>query len=172
MASVFVPQAGATTRVHFQSTAVLQRRVFVEVRIAAALGKALLLLLLVALALVSPSIAPAAELQKRVLIISSVDANLPAIAAMNQAIRSTLKNALPARVQIYNEVQDDFQIPNDKYAAEMVSLLRRKYEGEKIDLIIALSIPALKFLLKYQDELFSGTPIVFLAEDLSRSREP
>ena len=154
MAFVFVPRPIASSRVHFA-----------EVRMTSALARALLFVLLAALSLVSPSIASGAEPQKRVLIISSVDANLPAIAIMNQAIRSTLKNALPARFQIYNEVQDEFQIPNEKYAAEMVSLLRRKYEGERIDLIIALSSPALKFLLKYQGELFSNTPIVFLTED-------
>jgi len=152
--------------VHFKSTVVLmQGRALAEFRMAAALGRALLFVLLASVALVCPSIASAAEPQKRVLIISSVDPNLPAIALMNQAIRATLKNALPARVAIYNEVQDEFQIPNDKYAAEMVRLLRRKYEGERIDVIIVLSSPALKFLLKYKDELFSNTPIVFLTED-------
>src|SRR5258705_7930967 len=50
----------------------------------------------------------------------------------------------------------------------MVKLLHRKYEGVHLDLVYAISLPALKFLLQHRSELFSNVPIVFLVNDESR----
>jgi PAS domain S-box-containing protein len=46
-----------------------------------------------------------------------------------------------------------------------VGLLRRKYEGRKFDLIIAVQPPALRLLLKNQPEIFPDTPVVFQVLD-------
>jgi len=124
-----------------------------------------LFVVLMSLPFALPVAASTAEPHKRILILSSEDPNLPGPLVLNQAIRSTLNNGSSVHVQFYNEAQDNFRIPNDKYEKEMVSLLRRKYEGEKIDLIFALVAPALKFLLKHRSELFPDTPIVFVAHD-------
>ena len=126
-----------------------------------ALSCALLLLLL-------PGIAFADEPQKNVLIFNSDDTALPASILINQAIRSTFKERWKSPIQIYDEGQDSFRIPNEKYEAEMLSLLQRKYDGIHLDLIFALGPPALRFLVKHQGELFSGTPVVFLSTDPSR----
>ena len=120
-------------------------------------------LLLLAFAL--PVAASPAEPPKKILILCAEDSTLPGAMLLNQAIRSTLTKGSSVHVQYYSEAQDNFRIPNDRYEAEMVSLLRRKYEGEKIDLIFALIAPALKFLLKHRNELFPDTPIVFVAHD-------
>jgi PAS domain S-box-containing protein len=132
---------------------------------ALARGQSILFVLIVALLVPAAPVAAGAEMPKRVLILSSEDPNLPAITILTQAIRSTLMNGSPGRVQFYNEAQDNFRILNEKYEEEMVGFLRRKYEGEKIDLIFALAVPALKFLLKHQSELFPDTPIIFFVHD-------
>jgi signal transduction histidine kinase len=46
-----------------------------------------------------------------------------------------------------------------------VSLLRRKYAGRKVDLVIAGLSSGLDFAVKYRGELFPGVPIVFVAVD-------
>ena len=43
--------------------------------------------------------------------------------------------------------------------------MRRKYEGQKFDLIVAFSSVALKLLLRHRAELFPDTPMVFLVAD-------
>ena len=124
-------------------------------------GCALLLLLL-------PSIALGDEPQKNVLLLYSDDVSLPANTLITQAIRSTFKEQWKSPIQVYDEGQDSFRIPSEKYDAEMVRLLQKKYEGIHLDLIFALGPPALRFLLQHQSELFSGTPIVFMVTDPSR----
>lgn len=113
----------------------------------------------------SASVAAASDSARRVLIFSSADVNTPAIALLNQSIRSTFQSASPVRVQLYTEALDALRIPNEKYEGELVRLLEKKYEGERIDLIICLARDALKFLLKHESELFSGIPRVFVTHD-------
>ena len=110
----------------------------------------------------------AAEVPKKVLIFSSDDQFIPAITLVNQAIRTTMKNGSPSQVQFFYEAQDSFRIATEKYEGELVGLLRRKYDGENIDLIYVLGPPALRFLLKHQGELFSDTAMVFVVPDQRR----
>jgi PAS domain S-box-containing protein len=104
----------------------------------------------------------ATEPPKKVLILSSEDQYIPAISMVNQAIRTTMRNGWPHHIQLFYESQDSFRISIEKYELELLAFLRRKYEGERIDLIYALGPPALQFLSKHQDELFPNTPIVFV----------
>lgn len=125
-------------------------------------GCALLLFLLL------PATALGDEAQKNVLIFQSDDTSLPGSVLINRAIRSTLKEGWKSPIQIYDEGQDSFRIPNEKYETEMVRLLQRKYDGVHLDLIFAVGPPALRFLVKHRSELFSNTPIGFLVTDQSR----
>ena len=125
------------------------------------LGCSLLLLL-------RPSVAFGDESNKNVLVFYSDGLNGPAAVLVNHAIRSTLKEGSTFPIQIYDESQDSFRIPNEKYDAEMVKLLQRKYEGVHLDLIFSMSNPALKFLLQHRNELFPNVPIVFLVNDERR----
>ena len=133
-----------------------------KISLALAHSKLSLLLLIVALPMLSPAVAAAAETPKKVLIFSGTDPNLPSVVMLSEIIRSTLEKGSPGRVQFYSEALDNHRIPEDKYEQELVKLLQRKYEGEKIDLIFTLGSAGLRFLLKHQDELFSDTPKVFI----------
>ena len=130
--------------------------------LAAAPGKFRLLVPLVALTVLAVQAASAAEPAKKVVLFSGTEANLPTVILMNQILRSKLEKEWPARVQFYSEALDNHRIPEEKYEQEMVKLLQRKYEGEKIDLVFTLGSAGLRFLLKHQDELFSGTPKIFI----------
>ncbi len=115
-----------------------------------------------------PSLCFGDEPQKQVLIFYSDDPNIPANFLVSQAIRSTLKSGSPKGVQIFHEALESSRIPNDKYEAELLALLQRKYQGVMFDLIIPISGTALEFVLKYRDQVFPGTPIVFMTLDESR----
>lgn len=111
------------------------------------------------------SVTFADDTAKRILIFSSADVNTPAITSLNQSIRATFNGESSVRVQLYNESLDSLRIPNEKYETEMVRLLQRKYEGERIDLVMCLAVDALRFLLQHEQELFLNIPKVFVAHD-------
>jgi formate hydrogenlyase transcriptional activator len=115
------------------------------------------LALLVAL----PAVGLAAETPKKVLIFSGTDPNLPSVVQISQILRTTLEKEGPSRVQFYSEALDNHRIPEEKYEAEMITLLQRKYAGEKLDVIYTLGSFGLKFLLKHP-ELFPDTTKIFI----------
>ena len=41
--------------------------------------------------------------------------------------------------------------------------IRRKFEGRRIDVVVANTTPALQFVIRFREELFPRVPIVFLA---------
>jgi signal transduction histidine kinase len=127
-----------------------------------AIGKLSLLVLILALPVIAPQVAAAAETPKKILIFSGVDPHLPGMALVDQNLCSTLEKGFPGRVQFYSEALDTSRIPTDKFEQDMIKFLQRKYDGEKFDLIFALGSGSLEFLLKHQDEIFSNTPKIFV----------
>jgi hypothetical protein len=98
------------------------------------------------LILLLSSTAFADEPQKNVLLFNSDDTSIPANVLVESAIRSILKEPCKSSLQIYDEGTDSFRILNGKYEAELVALLKRKYEGIHLDLIFEIGPPALRFL--------------------------
>ena len=122
----------------------------------------LLAILPMVLALDASAAEPASgETPKKVLILSSYDLSLPGPAIVIQGIRVAFRKNSPARFQIYYESLDIYRIPEEKYGEELVGFLKRKYEAEKIDLIISIGAPALRVLVKNRANLLSNTPILF-----------
>lgn len=130
-----------------------------------ALKQLTLLLLLLASALVLAGNVAAQTPTKRVLILTGYSPTRPAVSILNDSIAKTIREGSPGRVEFYYEFLENFRIPNEKYENEMVSLLRRKYDGENITLIVALGAPALKMLLTHETTLFSGVPKVYFFYD-------
>src|SRR5688572_6190607 len=92
----------------------------------------LLTCLHLALLMASPLLmttAAAEQSTKRVLIISAYDVNLPGFVALNRALRATVRDSSPGRVDFFYEAQENTRIPIDKYEQELVSYLHRKYAG-------------------------------------------
>src|SRR6185369_8122381 len=105
------------------------------------------------------------EATKKILIFSSYDSTLPGFTIGNEAMRATFRKDSSVRIQFYREALDNYEIFGSKYEERIVSLLRQKYEGENVDLILALGAPALKILLKHRANLLPDTPIVFCLLD-------
>jgi signal transduction histidine kinase len=59
------------------------------------------------------------------------------------------------------EHMDTKNISTDAYMKELVKLYKVKYDKDEFEIIIAADDNALKFLLKYRDELFDKTPVFF-----------
>jgi len=89
----------------------------------------------------------------------------PGIVLVNGAIRSTFAGESPGPVEIRNEYVDTSRLGNSEFNHAQVSLLRQKYAGRKVDLVITGLSSGLDFALEHRDELFPGVPIVFVAVD-------
>ena len=129
------------------------------------MAQVLLLGLVIVVPVVAQEPVPVGEKHKSVLLLFSEESNLQSQVIVEQSLRSTLKNGSPVPLDVYAEYLDFIRTRVDDYEKELVALLRRKYEGRKFDLIIAVLPTALGVLLKNQPEIFPDTPIVFLVLD-------
>ena len=99
------------------------------------------------------------------MILSNYGPNYPGAVILTQSIASTIRNGSSGRVEFFYEFQDNFRIPNTKYEEEMIRLLQHKYEGENIDLVLAVGASALEFLLKHESQVFPGIPKLYYFHD-------
>jgi PAS domain S-box-containing protein len=102
---------------------------------------------------------------KRVLILFGDDINHPAMSTINQSLRSSFAR-YSTRVELYPEYLDR-RLQFREYENEFLSLMHRKYDGRKLDLIIAVGRPALELLLPHGSKLFPKVPNVFITLDKS-----
>jgi len=100
--------------------------------------------------------------EKKVLLLFSIESHSPGQTILERALRSTLQNGSSVPVEIYSEYLENAGTTVDHYEKELVGLLRRKYEGQRFDVIFAVVDRSLRLLLRNQAQLFPGTPIVFL----------
>jgi len=64
-------------------------------------------------------------------------------------------------IDLQAEYMDTHRISDNEYIYQLFETYKYKFREKKFDVIIAADDPAFAFLLKYHDELFPGTPIVF-----------
>jgi PAS domain S-box-containing protein len=105
------------------------------------------------------------EEPKRVLILFGDDINHPAISTINQSLRSSFAR-YSTRVELYPEYLDR-RLQFREYENEFLSLMHRKYDGRKLDLVIAVARPALELSLPHGSKLFPNVPTVFITLDKS-----
>src|ERR1051326_6713837 len=116
--------------------------------------------LLLALATCVSSVAAQDAAPKHVLILFSSDSHAASQVIVEQALRSTLQKESPGPIEIYSEYLDAGRTGGIDYEQELVVMLRRKYEEKRLDLIMAVTEPAIPILIKRRQDLFSNTPIV------------
>jgi len=112
---------------------------------------------------------------KRVLVLYSEDKTHPAHEMTEQGIREGFRSNPLFDVQLYTEYLDVSRFGDPPYARAMADLLRRKYSGMEIHVIITVYPHALDFLLAERPALFPGVPVIAAvigrsnAENLERS---
>ena len=77
------------------------------------------------------------------------------------------QEALKGDVELYSESLQVSHFKGDGYEDVLREHFRRKYEGTRLDLIVAVMAPSLDFLLRHGPALFPGVPIVFCGVDAS-----
>jgi hypothetical protein len=101
---------------------------------------------------------------KCVLVLYSFRTILPAQVEIDQGLRAALKTGSRHPVDIDMEYLDMGRFEEAAYLDELLHLLRRKYAHRRLDVIIPVFDPAVRFLLKYGDTIFPGVPVVFAGE--------
>ena len=102
-----------------------------------------------------------------VLLLFSLRSTAPAVSEIEASFRSEVEKAYGAPVDLQVEhldLPDESVVP---YARRIVDLLREKYAGRRIDVVVTMRLEALRLLLENREALFPGVPVVF--SDVSRS---
>ena len=104
---------------------------------------------------------------KRVLVLFDEDKELPGLAQILRSLREGLAAELPGAITIHTESMRRSQFGQEGYDDLLSDHYRRKYAGHEPDLLVAVMGPSLEFLLRHEESLFPGTPIVFCGVDAS-----
>ena len=101
---------------------------------------------------------------KNVLIFESF--SVPSLGTAD-SLKSALRSGSPWPVNFYVEYLEGQRFDNG-YEKGVFETLQHTHNGQKLDLVMAESYPALQFVLKYRDELFPGVPVVFWGVHVNR----
>ena len=78
--------------------------------------------------------------------------------------RQVLNDALASRLDFYVEHIDVDRFAEEQYQSTVAEFLRRKYDGLRIDLVIATTTSVIQLLEHSRPELFHDLTFVFMAE--------
>jgi len=98
---------------------------------------------------------------KRVLLLFDEDTTLPGLSILDQTIRSTLSAGLGEEVEFFTESLRAAQFPEAQHQLALRDYYVKAHASRKLDLIIGVMGPAMKFLLQHGDPFAPGVPIVF-----------
>jgi len=107
--------------------------------------------------------AHAAEDEARVLILNGVDSYLPAYLAIDNAMRTSLASYSERPLVYFSEQLDAQRFQADTLEPEVVALLAKKYRSLRVNVVVAVTQPALAFFKRHGEKLWPGARVVFLA---------
>ncbi len=96
----------------------------------------------------------------KVLLIHSYHPDFPWTEAIDRTITRRLRQDYPF-ISIDKEYYDTKRNRPEKMESIFLEYIKRKYLGHQFEVILCTDDNALRFLLKYRDELFPGVPCVF-----------
>ena len=102
----------------------------------------------------------AAEEEARVLILNGVDPYLPVYLATDIAMRDSLASESGRRVVFFSEALDAQRFSMKAMEPELLALLAKKYPALHIDVVVAVSDPALEFVERHGEQLWPGARLV------------
>ncbi|HSE32830.1 MAG TPA: ABC transporter substrate binding protein [Pyrinomonadaceae bacterium] len=99
---------------------------------------------------------------KRVVVLYWDNKDFPGNIRFDEAFQSQLRS-LTSTVEYYPEYFESSRFPGEQFESSFNRYLRDKYAGHPVDVVVASADAPLGFLLKHRTDLFSSTPIVFVA---------
>ena len=107
--------------------------------------------------------------RKDVLILYGLQSHMPIVTDWDRSIRAAIQSQMDEPVRIETEFLDLLRSQDIEYRDEWMALLRRKYENNDPDVVIAVFDPGLKFVLEHRDSLFPNVPVVFCSAHFYRA---
>ena len=101
--------------------------------------------------------------RKNVLMLYWDNKEIPGNISFDQGFLAGMRSEPRDTWEVYNEYLDSARFPGEHQYQILYDYLRQKYAGSSIDVVVATPDPALDFLLKHRKDLFSNSPIVFVA---------
>jgi signal transduction histidine kinase len=110
--------------------------------------------------------------QKRVLVLYSTRRDSQFSIVGERELPRLLDAGLSRNLDYYAEFIDLARSPEPDYRTAFRDFLRRKYQGVRFDLVIAMQDSAVGFVNDHGDALFPDTPVVFLTNSPVRRHRP
>jgi C4-dicarboxylate-specific signal transduction histidine kinase len=104
---------------------------------------------------------PGATVRPWVIVTLDSEPGLPAIAALNNAMRKALTEPGRHPVDIFSESLDAIRFPQAQIEDETVALLAKKYATTHIDAVVAVGASALDFAEEHRSRLWPDARILF-----------
>lgn len=103
---------------------------------------------------------------KRVVVLYWDNKEFPGNVRFEQSFKAQLQLDRRQDVEYFPEYFEFSRFPEENTAVTFRNYLRAKYAHRIVDVVVASADAPLRFLLQYRNELFSKSPIVFVANDL------
>ena len=117
-----------------------------------------------AVLLLAPSVRPQQQAKNVLVIYNTFDRRTIAASDLFEA---PVRARFTGQVNFYTTYLNPPKLSDVPYRESLAETLRRQYSDVKIDVVIAVGVPAIPFAMEYRDKIFPGVPIVFLAVDES-----
>jgi signal transduction histidine kinase len=98
---------------------------------------------------------------RNVLVIHSGAESFPSNPILDAGIRETLASRSDLSIDYYTEYYEANLFPGERASLAFKDYIRQKYQGRRIDLVIAMTSAGMRFVLDHRGELFPEAPIVF-----------
>lgn len=96
----------------------------------------------------------------KIVLLAGGDPMQPAVLMQTQAIRTVLNAELPPGAETFLDTVDSPRFGADRLTSERLALLRKKYAGQHVELVIAIGSCAAEFARTHHEVIWPGTPIL------------
>src|SRR6185436_13265746 len=96
---------------------------------------------------------------------------MPSNVVFDRTLQRAARSA-PGRTETYAEYFEDSRFSGENQSRILHDYLVRKYEGRRVDVVIAFAQPALDYLLKYRADLFPKAAIVYYTVGRAMAEDP
>ena len=113
-------------------------------------------------------VARAQVVPKRVVVLYWDNKEFPGNVKFEESFKAQLQVDRRQDLEYFPEYFEASRFPEENTAVTFRNYLQAKYAKRTVDVVVASADAPLKFLLQYRNELFSKSPIVFVASELPK----
>jgi len=99
---------------------------------------------------------------KQILVLYWYNRDWPGNVIFDKNFQQVLDSEPAGSVEYFSEYLESNRFPGESQSLALRDFLRQKYADHRIDVAVAVTEEPLDFLLRYREDLFPNTPIVFI----------